>query len=344
MKLLKWLLGILTFITGYLAVVVLSPLVKATPQPIKKSLEDQSIPNQREDFNVEVDGTNVSGWFYKAEGTEPLPCIILSHGFSGTKDALLEQYALKFNANGYHCITYDYRHYGTSGGEPRQLYCGVYQVEDLKAMVNDASARECIQSDAIILWGTSAGAGYGFEVASENKAIAGVIGQCGAYDHKEDSKLYTERVGYGFFLKLFVHAQKDKGRSRLGLSPHTFAAYGQPGTIAMINSPGAFDEVEELFKTSESFQNTTCARLAFMPHAMSPMDAAPDIKCPVLIQVCTEDNLVSPNSHLRLADLLKDKATVIEYPINHFDIYSGKNYDKATEDQIAFINRCLDSH
>ncbi len=341
MKFLKGLLGFITFVAGYLAIVIFSPFVKAEPQPMKKVPSELPAPPEREDFSIYVNGVRVDGWFYKADVQGPAPCIILSHGFSGTKDTILEKYALKFIRNGYHALTYDYRHYGTSGGEPRQLYCGQYQVEDLKAMLTYATCRNDVDGNRIFLWGTSAGAGYGLTVAAENSQVAGVIGQCGAYDHKADSEIYLKNVGYGFFIKLFIHAQRDKGRSRFGLPPHMFPAYGRPGTVSMINLPGVFEEVEELMQDSETFRNETCGRLAFMPHPPSPIDVADEIDCPVLFVACEKDILASPSSHERLVEKLEDLATIITYPISHFDIYKGKNFEQATDDQLEFIEICL---
>ena len=47
---------------------------------------------------------------------------------------ILEPYALRFVENGFAAITYDYRYFGTSGGEPRQLINGIKQQEDLRAV------------------------------------------------------------------------------------------------------------------------------------------------------------------------------------------------------------------
>lgn len=44
-------------------------------------------------------------------------------------------------------------------------------------------------------------------------------------------------------LKLIVHAQRDKGRSRFGLSPHTILAVGRPGSAAMLTAPGSHEVV-----------------------------------------------------------------------------------------------------
>lgn len=151
-----------------------------------------------------------------------------------------------------------------------------------------------------------------------------------------------EREGFGFFLKLFVHGQRDKGRSRFGLSAHTYPAYGKPGTIAMITGPGAFEGIENLARGSKHFRNETCARLALLPHNPDPLKTANGVHCPVLFLVCQKDELVSPSSHVKMAQALGSKAVVREYPIGHFEIYSGKPFETAMKDQLKFLDEVLD--
>lgn len=337
MNILKFLAGLFTLIIAYLVTVIFTPLVKAKPQPIKGKLPKSDPPPERESFTYYINKTPVKGWFYSKGEVGTFPCVILSHGFCGTKDGLMENYALKFMNEGFNVITYDFRHFGESGGEPRQLYCGPYQLEDLQCMIDYARSRSDVDDDGIFLWGTSAGAHLGILAASTDPQIAGVIGQCGAYDTKADHRFYMEKVGMGHFLKLFVHAQRDKGRSRFGLSPHMIPAYGKPGTIAFFNLPGVYDHLEEILGSSETFRNEVSARFAFMPHTEDPLAAAEKVECPVLIQTCLEDGMVAPDTHTRLLEILGPKATHIGYPINHFAIYLGENYEKATHDQVTFL-------
>jgi hypothetical protein len=63
-----------------------------------------------------------AGWLYRPEGFEgPRPLMVMAHGFSGTKELRLPAYAERFCAAGIGVVLFDYRHFGASGGEPRQL-------------------------------------------------------------------------------------------------------------------------------------------------------------------------------------------------------------------------------
>lgn len=338
------LLGIAIFlglVMLYLFVIIFFPILKVELQPVVKVKNRKTAPGNREDVSFTVQGERISGWFYKTPSVAKAPCIVMCHGFGGTKDAGLEPYAIRFADAGYSVLTFDYRFYGESGGTPRQLYCGPYQLDDVRGAIEYIRTREDVDNERIVVWGTSAGAPYVIVIAARDPAIAAVIGQCGSFDHKEDSRIYIEREGWGFFMKLFVHGQRDKGRSRFGLSPHKFPAYGNPGSVAMITAPGAFEGIGKLVAESETFVNETCARLALLPHIPDPLKLAERVKCPVHIAVCTKDGIVSPKSHLRLVEALKAPVDVKAYPVEHFDLYTGETFMESTDDQIAFLNSHL---
>jgi pimeloyl-ACP methyl ester carboxylesterase len=134
-----------------------------------------------------------------------------------------------------------------------------------------------------------------------------------------------------------MHALRDKGRSRFGLSAHRIPIVGKPGTLAFLNAPGAYDGYARLVAESDTFENQVCARLLFAAHGPDVVESAKNVHCPVLILVCEHDSLTSPDSHVRVAATLGDKATVVSYPIGHFDIYEGEHFENAVAAKLAFL-------
>jgi uncharacterized protein len=322
----------------YLAIVIFHPSLSLELPAIERVIKEKEAPQCRQDVTFSLDGEVISAWLYLPQNTKDnFPCVILSNGFGGTKDMVLEEYALHFAENGIAAIAFDYRYFGASDGQPRHFFNGVRRQEDIKAAVEFARNHQNINPDQIILWGTSAGAAYGITIAAEDQKIAGVIAQCPSLDHKKDDKIIFRREGLLFFLKLFMHAQRDKGRSRFGLSPHLIPIVGKPGSFAFMTAPGAFEGYAELAKKSKLFVNGICARSLLMLQGKNPIHTAQQVNCPVLLQVCEYDNTVDPDSHTQVAHILGDKATLIKYPIGHFDIYHGDNFNKAVNAQVEFI-------
>ena len=55
---------------------------------------------------------------------------MLGHGLSAVRDQRLPAYAERFAEAGLAALLFDYRHFGASGGEPRQLLDIQRQLED----------------------------------------------------------------------------------------------------------------------------------------------------------------------------------------------------------------------
>lgn len=70
--------------------------------------------------------------FVDEEGRRP--CVVMAHGFSGTVDCGLMPFAQRFAAAGLDALAFDYRYFGASGGEPRQLLSIPSQLEDYAAL------------------------------------------------------------------------------------------------------------------------------------------------------------------------------------------------------------------
>lgn len=321
----------------YLLIIIFFPVLKVEKLPLKKEIIENESPSCREDVSFISGGDKISAWYYKSDVIEPRSCIIMSHGFNGTKDGLLENYALEFIKQGNSVLTYDYRTYGESEGQPRQLLSVVKQHEDLKAAIR--FVREELKIESIILWGTSAGAPYGIIIAAQDHHIKGVISQCGAYDHKVDSQKGMKENGLWFYIRLLPHGIRDKWRGRFGLSRHKIPAYGKKGSKTFIAGDSIFENVQKLSINSKNFKNEVCAAFMFQPHGPDVIESSKDVKCPVLVLVCEKDEIISPQSHFKLRDTLGEKLEVVTYPIGHFDIYQGEWFKTSLNKQIEFINR-----
>jgi len=152
---------LISLIVVYLLIIAFLPF-KVAKQPIELKGSNGDTPICRQDVTFKIDGLELSGWLYLPENSaNPVPCVILNTGFCGTKDFLLEKYALRFVEAGFGALSFDYRHFGESQGEPRQIYSVSKQLEDNNAAITFARTRSEIDPEKIFIWGTSSSGNYG---------------------------------------------------------------------------------------------------------------------------------------------------------------------------------------
>lgn len=112
----------------------------------------------REDvtFTVGASGKDrISAWFYRPTSDGPVPVLVMAHGLGAVKTMRLDAYAERFSAAGYACLVFDYRNFGDSEGQPRQLLDIKMQLEDWSAAVAYAHTLPGVDKSRITLWGTS---------------------------------------------------------------------------------------------------------------------------------------------------------------------------------------------
>jgi pimeloyl-ACP methyl ester carboxylesterase len=290
------------------------------------------------DVTFHVKGTAISAWLYLPENlSAPVPCIIMGHGFGGTKDMLLERYAVRYQETGYAVLTFDYRHFGQSEGEPRQLVLIRYQLEDFAAAIEYARGLKEIDPARIALWGASASGGYGIVIAAKDRNIACVVALCPALDHRASEEVFKKNLGIKHILRLFVHGQRDMMRSRLGLPPHKIPIVGKPGTMAFIPLADAYEGYSKV--APENFVNEICPRVILRSHGFRPDKQIQNVRCPVLIQICDYDSLAPIRAETEKE--LRKYAEVKRYPIGHFDIYVGDNFETSIREQLNFFKKHL---
>jgi len=340
-------LQIIGFIIGiivlYLVIIAFSPGFSVPKQRLIKEKQptkdgDAKPSGSKKDVSFKIKGTSLSAWLYLPENlSTPVPCIVMGHGFGGTKDMIMESYALRYQEAGFAVLAFDYRHFGESEGEPRQLVWIPYQLEDYSAAIQYARGLKEIDPARIALWGTSASGGHIILAAAKDKNIACVVAQCPGLDSDASKKMYLKRLGIRHILRLVVHGQRDMMRFRLGLSPHKIPIVGKPGTIAFFPISDAYDGYRKL--ASENFLNEVCARIILRSHGYRPAKHVRNTGCPILIQICDHDSLAPISA--KTEKELRKYSEIKHYPIGHFDIYTGNNFEKSIRHQLDFFKKHL---
>ena len=330
-------------IVVYLLSVGLLPGISAPVQalPRRRSQPQDGDDDHHENVEFSVDGTTVRAWFYAPSNTPTtVPCMVMAHGLAGVKAMGLDRYARRFQDVGFAVLVFDYRFWGESDGEPRHLAWIPHQLADWSAAVKYARSRPEVDAQRIALWGTSLSGGHVLTIAAADATIAAVIAQCPALDGTEATEEMVQRQGLGAInWGLILHAQRDLVRSWLGLSPHKVPIVGPVGSVALMPLQEAVDAFAEL--APSDFVNEACARIAVRMDKYRPVLQADKVRCPVLLQICEHDPVTPPSIVEDANRRLGPRAEIVRYPIGHFDIYQGMNFEQAVAAQVKFLSRLI---
>jgi len=293
-------------------------------------------PFTREDVTFRSDDADCAAWLYRpADEAANGACVVLAHGFAGTREARLDAYAERFAAAGYAALVFDYRHHGASGGEPRLLIDISRQQADWRAAIAFARAAGG-DPERIVAWGTSFSGGHVVELAAADHRIAAVIAQSPFM-----SGIATLRAaGVAHNLRLTAAGLRDAIAGWRGRAGRAMAVVGPPGSTAAMASPDAEPGYRALFPDGYEWPNRFLPRGTLRLPAYRPWAKAKLVTAPLLVQVMSED-AVTPPAPARRAAGLAPRGELIEYPGGHFDIYVGEPFERAIADQLAFLDRAL---
>jgi pimeloyl-ACP methyl ester carboxylesterase len=267
------------------------------------------------------------------------PCVVLAHGFAGTVDSGLLAFAQRFRAAGLDAVAFDYRHFGASDGEPRQLLSIKRQLEDYAAAIAYARSLEGVDPQRIVVWGSSYAGGHVVSAAIADGHVAAVIAQVPAMDGLATLANLVRYAGAAQLVRLTLLGLRDQLASLRGRPPVMLAAVGAPGTVAAMTSPDA--EAGYRAIAGPTWRNEVAARIALSAASYRPGLQADRLPCPMLVQIADRDTVAPPKAAQDAAFRATGRAEVRTYPIGHFDVYRGAAFERAIADQLHFLRRHL---
>lgn len=297
------------------------------------------------DFFFISHGERCAAWHLTAEtdaltGQTGRPCVVMAHGFGGTRDSGLLAFAEPFAAAGMDVVVFDYRGFGDSEGEPRQYISVKKQRQDYHAAIDAARNLLGVDRDRIALWGTSYSGGHVIAVAAQDQRIAAVVSTNPATDGPAALTQAVKYAGVGAVARMVADGLVDAAGARLGRRPHYVPLVAQPGGHAALTTPGAEEAYTGM--AGPTWRNEFAARTALEMAFNRPTVHASQLECPLLVQVGTNDQIAPPDAARRAAKKAGYLAHLCEYPIDHFDFYEGEWHPQVLADQLTFLTRVLD--
>ncbi len=277
-------------------------------------------------------GLRCTADYFRPLGKGPFPVIVMAHGLGGTRNMRLTAYAERFAAAGYACLVFDYRHFGDSEGEPRQLLDINRQLEDWKSAVAYVRGLEDVDPSKVILWGSSFSGGHVLSTAAQDVEVKAVIAQ-GLFTDGLASALAMSPITS---LKLTVLALADRIGSLFGAKPIMVKVAGRPNDTALMTAPDAYDGYNNLVPKGATLINYAAARFALDIIRYYPGRKTAQIQAPVLFQVCNNDSVAPAKKTLQHAQRTPNKE-IKRYDYGHFDIYVDDAFEIVVNEQLAFL-------
>lgn len=290
----------------------------------------------RVDVTFASQGQRCAAWLYHPAGQGPYPCVILAHGLGATRELRLDAYARRFAQAGLAALVFDYRYFGASEGEPRQLLDIPSQLADWSAALAYVHTLEQIDKQRIALWGVSFAGGHVIVTAARNPGIAAVVAQCPFVDG------YTTVFSQGPFgaVRLLGTAVKDNFNHLQDKPPYYIKVVGKPGELAALTPADAEGSYRLLVPEGVQWDNRLAARVLTHIPLYRPITYASNVQCPLLVCVAERDQIASPHAAIQVAQLAPH-AELLQYACDHFDVYGGKIFEQMVRDECNFLTQHL---
>lgn len=290
--------------------------------------------NTRRDLTFRSRGVDCAAWLYEPDSADAGPLIVMAHGLGAIKDMGLDAFAQRFTDAGYRCLVFDYRHFGASGGRPRQLLDIGRQRQDWHAALDFGATLPGVTQT--VAWGTSFSGGHVTKVAAQREDIAAVVAQCPFTDGFASLRATPPLT----LLRLTLAGMLDLLLSLLGRAPHLVPTAGKPGDLALMTAEDVVPGYLGLVPEDVAFTNAVAARFALTVGLDRPGTAARRLSSPALFCLCRNDSVAPVEASRKLLSKAP-RGRIVEYDVGHFDIYVEPAFERVVADQLAFLREVV---
>lgn len=310
----------------------IAALPSAAPLAVEGGIE-------RHDLRFPCGETQCAAWLYLPVGGTKPPVVVMGHGFAGTRDAGLEPFAEHFARKGIAALVFDYRHFGASGGAPRQLVDPWRQLEDWRAALAFVRVHPRVEGSRVALWGSSLGGGLALISGATDGNARAVVAQA----PQIDSNLEGEATfpGAWWVVRLLFTVWTDIAVQGMGGEPIMIPAVAPADGFGMLVDDAAFAAFKAVTKPGSTYRNEVVAHSIFTFDDYNPAVQAASIKAPVLLIASRADRF-APFAAAEAFAKTHTNATLAEIDGDHFDIYASPRMERAAHLAAEFLARHLE--
>lgn len=281
-------------------------------------------------------GVRCAGTLYLPDGAGRPPVVIMAHGLGAERAFRLPAFAARFAAAGIAAFLFDYRNFGDSDGEPRNLISPRRHVADWLAAIAHVRTLEAVDVSRVALWGSSFSGGHVVVAAAKSKGIAGIVSQVPFVNGFSLLRLFS----FSFLISATINGMRDLFRLLTFRKPHLVPIVGKPDTFALMNTPDSWDGYTGLIPEDSNWKNECPARICLEIIGYRPITYARRVGCPALFVIAEQDSLVDWRDVAKTAGRMKN-AEKIELYAGHFEPYTGELFEKVSAQETEFLRKVL---
>lgn len=293
---------------------------------------------QREKVRFASGGTECAAWHYR--GTNG-GCVIMAGGAAVTKEPGTDLFARRFHAAGFSVLAFDHRHFGESGGQPRQVIRIREQLDDWQAAIGFAATLPGVAPARIAVWGFSLAGGHVFQVAARNPELAAAVAQTPLADGQAAAPNALRHMTPLALLRLTAMGVVDAASRPLGRPPLLVPLAGERGTVATLNTPDGLDGSRALSPGNRypEWQQAVAATWPLRAGFYRPGRYASRVRCPLLVLVCDQDQTALAGPAVAAAGRAP-RAELVRLTGGHYAPFLDR-HEQAVAAELSFLRRHL---
>ncbi len=293
----------------------------------------------RRDITFPSQGVLCVGWLYIPDDLRGrAPAIVMANAISAIKEITLPGYAERFAAAGYVVLAFDYRHYGISGGEPRNHLDPHEQQQDLTNAITWLRAQPEVDPDRIGGWGISLGGVHMLHLGAYDRRLKAVVSVATGLNLLEQM---MGKEGMQGFLRI-LNGDRDQ-RFKNNNGPTYIPAVSLPGKGGAMAFPEAYEFYTEAQNTyAPGYDNRIT--LESMEYLISDHSAeAIHLIAPTaLLMIHGEKDVIPADAVRAVFERAGEPKKLVIYDCLHTDLYTREPWlSQSAEEAVGWFNHYL---
>jgi uncharacterized protein len=290
----------------------------------------------RVDVEFMSGGLTVRGYLERPQSHQPVPVVVLTHGFGGLKE-WLEPQSAAFAGAGMAALVYDHPHFGASDGLPRQHIDPVAQARAYRDAVTFAQATAGLDGERIALWGTSLSGGLVLAAGAADRRVRAVVSQVPMVDPSATLRRLLPETAVAPFLQ---RVDTERAARFAGAGYQTLPFSGSGPGVALADPDSAAFIAEQAARTPAFRNEITLASYDLLQEFAPQAFIGAISPRPLLMTVAVQDTRCPADLAIGAYELAREPKQLHMVPGGHYAPYQDQ-FQPVMDRQIEFLTRYL---